>query len=119
MQHISFYSPHQVDPILPHGGRQIASPSTSQITKFVFSGRNQGILSTFFLCSTRGALTGLFLFFVPARSHASVEHVLRPGSHDLIFISVEHVLRPGCYFYIIFYFYFIFFILLYFNSFYR
>ena len=111
MQHISFYSPHQVDPILPQGGRQIASPSTSQITKFVFSGRNQGILSTFFLCSTRGALTGLFLFFVPARSHAlyplyyiiSVEHVLRPGSHD-IFIYIRRTRSTSRLFLILFYF---------------
>ena len=60
------------------------------------------------VCSTRGALTGLFLFSVPARSHVilyyiiSVEHVLRPGSHDILY-------------YIILY-YILYYIILYFNS---
>ena len=36
MQHISFNAPHQVDHILPQSGRQIASLSNSQITKFDF-----------------------------------------------------------------------------------
>ena len=39
----------------------------------------------------------------PVRSHASVEHVLRPGSH----ISVEHVLRPGSHELIFFFLYYI------------